>query len=192
MCTRGDGTSWLRCTRTKRQIHYGKPQGFLKTAVERFCERSLWTSLLFKTWCILQLQKMSDSCITLAIGVLIWHSNAEHSFWPNFLPSLYLLWSPRGGHGSWRKIMPCYIPEESLERGGWRKASKCLEGLTYRTGSSPSQSSPAIGQFSVVLLESCSHFHFRFGLTVLFTLLGRFSLLQPHWLILTWQSFITK
>ena len=32
MCTRGDGTSWLRCTRTKRQIHYGKPQGFLKNS----------------------------------------------------------------------------------------------------------------------------------------------------------------
>ena len=31
-----------------------------------------------------------------------------------------------------------------------------------------------------------------FGGTVLFTLLGRFSLLNPHWLILTWEYFITR
>jgi len=31
-----------------------------------------------------------------------------------------------------------------------------------------------------------------FGLTVAFTLLGRFSLLNPHWLMLTWDTFITK
>lgn len=31
-----------------------------------------------------------------------------------------------------------------------------------------------------------------FGLTVVFTLLGRFSLLSPHWLILSWETFVTK
>jgi len=31
-----------------------------------------------------------------------------------------------------------------------------------------------------------------FGLTVLFTILGRFSLLNPQWLILSWETFITN
>ena len=31
-----------------------------------------------------------------------------------------------------------------------------------------------------------------FGGTILFTLLGRFSLLSPNWLVLTWETFITK
>ena len=31
-----------------------------------------------------------------------------------------------------------------------------------------------------------------FGGTVLFTLLGRFSILYPHWLILTWDTFISR
>ena len=31
-----------------------------------------------------------------------------------------------------------------------------------------------------------------FGLTVLFTLLGRFGLLAPSWLILTWDTFINQ
>ena len=31
-----------------------------------------------------------------------------------------------------------------------------------------------------------------FGGTVLFTLLGRFSLLNPNWLIITWDTFISR
>ena len=31
-----------------------------------------------------------------------------------------------------------------------------------------------------------------FGGSVLFTLLGRFSLVNPYWLILSWETFITK
>ena len=31
-----------------------------------------------------------------------------------------------------------------------------------------------------------------FGGTLLFSLLGRFGLLYPEWLILSWETFITK
>ena len=57
------------------------------------------------------------------------------------------------------------------------------------------KSLPIFTRYWLVLtffLLICWHFFFRFGLTVLFTLLGRFSLLNPQWLILSWETFITK
>ena len=72
--------------------------------------------------------------------------HSDQTFYP---ASIYDL--PMGDMG--KKLMPCYIPEESLEKKvGGKRATKCLEGQTYRNGSSRSPYSPVIGWFRLVTI----------------------------------------
>ena len=65
--------------------------------------------------------------------------HSDQTFYP---ASIYDL--PVGDMG--KKSMLCYIPEKKFEKKvEEKKAPKCLEGRTYRTGSSRSPSSPDIG-----------------------------------------------